>query len=104
MEGKSNLTSLISLTSSFLYFTTFCLWKTGRPGVNIPPVAPVSKNDALKAVMHERSVEPGAGEVSGIDILHWGKKDICPLLYQTGYLGRLTYSPFRRVKPQQIRK
>jgi hypothetical protein len=49
-----------------------------RPGVNMPPVAPASKNDALKAVMHEREVELGAEELASFDILRWGKKGYFP--------------------------
>ncbi len=49
-----------------------------RPGVNMPPVAPASKNDALKAVMHEREVELGAEELASFDILRWRKKGYFP--------------------------
>jgi len=45
-----------------------------RPTVNMPPVAPASKNDALKAVIHERAVELAGEEVNNIDILRWRKK------------------------------
>lgn len=51
-----------------------------RPGVNMPPVAPATKNAALEAVMHERSVELSAEQVSNIDILRWRKK---------GYFGSI---------------
>ena len=51
-----------------------------RPGVAMPPVAPLTKNDALKAVMHERAVELGAEEVASIDVLRWRKKGYFPLL------------------------
>ena len=49
-----------------------------RPSVNMPPVAPATKNDALKAVMHERWVELGVEEVSSIDILRWRAKGYFP--------------------------
>jgi len=49
-----------------------------RPGVSMPPVAPVTKNDALKAVMHERTVELGAEELASFDILRWRKKGYFP--------------------------
>ncbi|MDB5277400.1 MAG: RagB/SusD family nutrient uptake outer membrane protein [Ferruginibacter sp.] len=49
-----------------------------RPGVNMPPVTPASKNDALKAVMHEREVELGAEELASFDILRWRKKGYFP--------------------------
>ena len=42
-----------------------------RPGVNMTAVTLASKNDALKAVMHERSDELSAEQVSNIDILRW---------------------------------
>jgi len=51
-----------------------------RPGVAMPPVVLATKNDALKAVMHERSVELGAEEVASIDILRWRKKGYFPSL------------------------
>lgn len=49
-----------------------------RPTVNMPPVAPATKNDALKAVMHERAVELAGEEVANIDILRWRKKGYFP--------------------------
>ncbi len=49
-----------------------------RPGVDMPPVTLASKNDALKAVMHERSVELSVEQVSNIDILRWRKKGYFP--------------------------
>ena len=35
-----------------------------RPGVTMPAVTPTTKNDALKAVMHERAVELAGEEVA----------------------------------------
>ena len=52
-----------------------------RPSVNMPPVAPATKNDALKVVMHERAVELAGEEVASIDILRWRKKRIFPFYY-----------------------
>ena len=49
-----------------------------RPSVNMPPVVVASKNEALRAVMHERSVELSAEQVSNIDILRWRKKGYFP--------------------------
>jgi starch-binding outer membrane protein, SusD/RagB family len=49
-----------------------------RPGVNMPAVAPATKNAALKAVMHERAVELGAEEIASIDILRWRAKGYFP--------------------------
>lgn len=56
-----------------------------RPGVAMPvyptPQYPVtSKNDVLKAVMHERTVELGDEEVRNRDILRWRKKGYYPSL------------------------
>jgi hypothetical protein len=45
-----------------------------RPTVNMPPVAPTTKNDALKAVIHERAVELAGEEINNIDMLRWRKK------------------------------
>jgi hypothetical protein len=47
-----------------------------RVGVAMPPVAPASKNDALKAVIHERAVELGGEAMASIDVLRWRKKVI----------------------------
>jgi len=64
-----------------------------RPGVNMPPVAPVTKNDALKAVMHERSVELSAEQVSNIDILRWRKKGYFPSLIPDRVTGQVDLFP-----------
>jgi len=49
-----------------------------RPSVNMPPVVLTSKNQALAAVMHERTVELAGEEVSNIDILRWRNKGYYP--------------------------
>ncbi len=64
-----------------------------RPGVNMPPVAPASKNDALKAVMHERSVELACESVSNIDILRWRKKGYFPSLIPDRVPGQVDLFP-----------
>jgi starch-binding outer membrane protein, SusD/RagB family len=64
-----------------------------RPGVNMPAVAPASKNDALKAVMHERSVELSAEQVSSIDILRWRKKGYFPSLVADRVSGQVDLFP-----------
>lgn len=51
-----------------------------RPSVNMPAVNPTTKNDALKAVMHERAVELAGEEVNNIDMLRWRKKGYFPSL------------------------
>jgi len=50
----------------------------GRASVNMPAVTLATKNAALKAVMHERTVELGAEEVASIDILRWRAKGYFP--------------------------
>jgi hypothetical protein len=49
-----------------------------RPSVNMPPVNPANKDAALLAVMHERTVELCAEEISSIDILRWRAKGYFP--------------------------
>jgi hypothetical protein len=49
-----------------------------RPGVAMTPVAPATKNAALRAVMHERSVELCGEGGNNIDILRWRKKGYFP--------------------------
>ena len=49
-----------------------------RPSVNMPPVTLASHDAAIKAVMHERTVELGAEELSNIDMLRWRAKGYYP--------------------------
>jgi hypothetical protein len=42
------------------------------------PVAPATKNDAIKAVIHERAVELAGECIDNIDILRWRKKGYYP--------------------------
>lgn len=65
----------------------------GRPGVSMPAVVPVTKNDALKAVMHERSVELCVEQVSNIDILRWRKKGYFPSLIADRVAGQVDLFP-----------
>lgn len=51
-----------------------------RATVNMPAVTPESKNEALKAVMHERIVELGIEETFSIDLLRWRKKGYFPTI------------------------
>jgi starch-binding outer membrane protein, SusD/RagB family len=69
-----------------------------RPGVNMPPVAPATKNDALKAVMHERSVELCAEQVSNIDILRWRKKGYFPSLIADRVAGQVDLFPIPSIE------
>src|SRR6187401_1746632 len=64
-----------------------------RPSVNMPPVAPASKNDALKAVMHEKTVEMVAEEVNSIDILRWRKKGYFPSIAPDPKPGQVDMFP-----------
>ena len=64
-----------------------------RPSVNMPAVAPASKEAALKAVMHERAVELGAEEVSSIDILRWRKKGYFPSIMADPVPGQVDLFP-----------
>ena len=69
-----------------------------RPGVTMPPVAPATKNDALKAVMHERSVELGAEEVASIDNLRWRKKGYFPSLIPERVPGQVDLFPIPAIE------
>ncbi len=69
-----------------------------RPSVNMPAVAPATKNDALKAVMHERSVELGAEEVSSIDILRWRAKGYFPALIPDRVPGQVSLFPIPSIE------
>ena len=69
-----------------------------RPGVTMPPVAPATKNDALKAVMHERSVELGGEEVANIDNLRWKKKGYFPSLIPDRVPGQVDLFPIPAIE------
>lgn len=69
-----------------------------RESVKMPAVNPTNKNDALKAVMHERWVELCGEEVSSIDILRWRKKDISLLLLLIECRDRSIFSLSHLVK------
>ncbi len=69
-----------------------------RPGVTMPPVAPATKNDALKAVMHERSVELGGEEVASIDNLRWRKKGYFPSLIPERVPGQVDLFPIPAIE------
>ena len=64
-----------------------------RPSVNMPAVTLASKNDALRAVMHERAVELGAEEVASIDILRWRKKGYFPSIMADPVPGQVDLFP-----------
>jgi len=64
-----------------------------RPSVNMPPVTLTSKNQALKAVMHERTVELGAEELNSIDILRWRAKGYFPTIAPDPKPGQVDLLP-----------
>jgi starch-binding outer membrane protein, SusD/RagB family len=64
-----------------------------RAGVNMPAVSPATKNDALKAVMHERTVELCAEEMANIDALRWRKKGYFPSLKADPIPGQVDMLP-----------
>jgi hypothetical protein len=59
----------------------------------MPPVAPLTKNDALRAVMHERWVELGIEGVSNIDILRWRRKGYFPSIMTDPVPGQVDFFP-----------
>jgi len=64
-----------------------------RPGVNMPPVTLPSKNAAINAVMHERSVELAGEESSNIDILRWRAKGYYPSIRPDPKPGQVNLFP-----------
>jgi hypothetical protein len=64
-----------------------------RPGVNMAPVAPATKNAALRAVMHERSVELAGEGINNIDILRWRKKGYFPSIMTDPKAGQVDMLP-----------
>lgn len=64
-----------------------------RPSVNMPPVTLATKNDAIKAVMHERTVELGAEELSNIDIMRWRAKGYYPSIKADPKPGQVDLLP-----------
>jgi starch-binding outer membrane protein, SusD/RagB family len=69
-----------------------------RPGVSMPAVAPANKNDALKAVMHERSVELGAEELASLDVLRWRKKGYFPSIIPERVPGQVDLFPIPSIE------
>jgi hypothetical protein len=64
-----------------------------RPGVAMPAVVLTTKNQALKAVMHERAVELAGEEVASIDILRWRKKGYFPSIMPDPKPGQVDLFP-----------
>lgn len=64
-----------------------------RPSVNMPDVVLTTKEQALKAVMHERAVELGAEEVNSIDILRWRARGYFPSIMPDPVAGQVSMLP-----------
>lgn len=64
-----------------------------RPGVNMPPVTLATKNQAIAAVMHERTVELCGEEVNNIDILRWRAKGYYPSIRPDPKPGQVEFFP-----------
>jgi len=64
-----------------------------RPGVNMPIVAPATKNAALLAVMHERAVELGGECIDNVDIIRWRKKGYFPSIKPDPRPGQVNELP-----------
>jgi starch-binding outer membrane protein, SusD/RagB family len=64
-----------------------------RPSVNMPTIMLATKNEALRAVMHERWVELGIEGLSNIDILRWRKKGYFPSIMTDPVPGQVDLFP-----------
>jgi hypothetical protein len=64
-----------------------------RPSVNMTPVVLATKNEALKAVMHERAVELAGEELASIDIIRWRKKGYFPSIMTDPKPGQIDLFP-----------
>lgn len=64
-----------------------------RPSVNMPAVTLTTKNAAIAAVMHERSVELAGEEVNNIDILRWRAKGYYPSIRPDPKPGQVSLFP-----------
>ena len=64
-----------------------------RPSVNMPPVVLATKNDALRAVIHERWVELASEEIINIDVLRWRKKGYYPTITSDPRPGQVDMFP-----------
>ena len=64
-----------------------------RPGVAMAPVVLATKPLALRAVMHERSVELGGEGLNNIDIIRWRKKAYFPSIMADPKPGQVDLFP-----------
>jgi hypothetical protein len=78
---------------NFAQTATYINMVRARPGVNMPPVTLTTKNQAMRAVMHERSVELAGEGVNNIDILRWRKKGYFPSIMADPKTGQVDMFP-----------
>ncbi|MBS1662065.1 MAG: RagB/SusD family nutrient uptake outer membrane protein, partial [Bacteroidetes bacterium] len=64
-----------------------------RASVHMPAVAPANHDAAIKAVMHEKTVEMAGEEVNNIDILRWRKKGYYPSIMADTKTGQVAAFP-----------
>jgi len=64
-----------------------------RPGVAMTPVVLTTKNQALRAVMHERAVELAGEGLNNIDMLRWRKKGYFPSIMTDPKPGQVDMLP-----------
>jgi len=64
-----------------------------RPSVNMPNVVASTKEQALKAVIYERSVELCAEAINNIDLLRWKAKGYFPSVTADPRPGMVTMLP-----------
>lgn len=64
-----------------------------RPSVNMPAVTLTSKEDALKAVMHERMVELCAEGINNVDIIRWRTRGYYPSVAADPKPGQVSMFP-----------
>jgi starch-binding outer membrane protein, SusD/RagB family len=68
-----------------------------HPRTGLTPAVGATKNDVLRAIMHERLVELGGEEVRNVDILRWRKKSYYPSVVADPKPGQVSKLPI----PQQ---
>jgi hypothetical protein len=69
-----------------------------RPSVAMPPYPTAqfptaTKNNVIRAIMHERSVELGDEELKNIDILRWRAKNYYPSIMPDPKPGQVNLLP-----------
>lgn len=64
-----------------------------RPSVNMPPISASSKEQAIKAVMTERSLELCAEAINNIDLIRWRAKGYFPSVMPDPRPGQVSLLP-----------